>query len=955
MKKLLAVLLALVGSFVLAGPTYAAQAQQGASGDQPPGSAASAAAPGTLPVMPSGKSVMQNPTTYTNPISLTQGSERILTAGEPVIKIIGGDYYLFTRGRRGYWWSPDFVNWNYVNAPNLLGGIVGMTEIDGKLYNYAGNTNNRVMTTDDPKSGIWYEAGTFSSNNYGDASMLYDEQSGRLFMYYGWSQILGIRVVELDKHTFKEISKPQVVLWGDPHNHGWETRYSNDLIFPFFSDRQYRPQEYGWTEGPHPLKYNGKYYVLYSSIGLEFGSYAQGVYVADDPLGPYVYDQHNPLTRMISGSAPGAGHGSFFQDKQGKLWTIAMVAFTQNGGNGNTLMSLFPTDVDKEGVMHGNVEYGDYPQYLPGVKKDPITENFTGWTLLSLNKRVETSSRTVDYWPALAVDQNGKTFWSAETGNPGEYMTVDLGKSSDIRGLQIQWDRAGATGNQALTRYESYTVEVSDDKQNWTQVVDKSNNPQDLKSDYIELPTAVTGRYVRVTNVFTPDNGKFAIKEFRVFGNPDSSTYTKVRPSQLMAVRNQIDRRQADLLWQPVDGADGYIVRFGIEPNKLYQSEMVYGKNALNINSLNVDPEYYFEVEAFSSGTPQYVENPFETRGRGAELDLIKQPTGGTRTTSRQMTYETYGRDEKYVFDGITPGTYTLNHTYGVGIWGPQQLTADQLIGTDTTKPTVTALDLTQFGNGSTQWGTIEVRVYPGPASGRIEVTFHYTAAHRADQAITFDPLTDKPFGAAPFKVSAASNAGLPVRFTASGACTVTDDTVTLTRPGTCTVTASQSGDADHNPAPGVSRSFEVVGASQEGSVGGNVPATLALTLGAPASFGAFTPGVSRPYETTMTAAVTSTAGDATLSITDPSQSATGRLVNGSYALAERLQVRADGNAFAPLSTTAGSPLALLSYGAPVSNGSASIAFRQEIGSGEALRTGAYGKSLTMTLSTTTP
>ena len=74
-----------------------------------------------------------------------------------------------------------------------------MTEIDGKLYNYAGNTNNRVMTTDDPKSGIWYDAGTFSSNNYGDASMLYDQDTGRLFMYYGWSQVLGIRVVELDK------------------------------------------------------------------------------------------------------------------------------------------------------------------------------------------------------------------------------------------------------------------------------------------------------------------------------------------------------------------------------------------------------------------------------------------------------------------------------------------------------------------------------------------------------------------------------------------------------------------------------------------------------------------------------------------------------------------------------------------------------------------------------------
>jgi xylan 1,4-beta-xylosidase len=751
MRRIPSVLVATVGSLVLAGSlfTSGADGQPAAKtagksatsiSDQPAAStlAASAAAaqaapapqapsaPGTLPVTPSGKSVMQNPTTYTNPISLTQGSERILTAGEPVIKIFDGDYYLFTRGRKGYWWSSDFKDWNYVDAPNLLGGIVGMTEIDGKLYNYAGNTNNRVMTTDDPKTGIWYDAGTFSSNNYGDASMLYDEDTGRLFMYYGWSQILGIRVVELDKHTFKEISKPQVVLWGDPHNHGWETRYSEDLIFPYFTDRQYRPQEYGWTEGPHPLKYNGKYYVLYSSIGLEFASYAQGVYVADDPMGPYHYDEHNPLTRMVSGSAPGAGHGSFFQDKQGKLWTVAMVAFTQNGGAGNTLMSLFPTDVDAKGVMHGNVEYGDYPQYLPGVKKNPIKDNFTGWTLLSLNKKVTTSSTTVDYWPALAVDQDGKTFWSAQTGDPGEFMTVDLGKVSDVRGIQLQWDKAGVRGTGSLTRYESYTVQVSDDNQNWTTVIDKSNNPQDLQSDYVELPSSVKARYVKVTNVFTPDSGKFAIKEFRVFGNPGSSTFTTVPKGQVMAVRDQVDRRRADLLWKPVEGAEGYVVRYGIEPKKLYQSEMVYGKNSLAIKSLNVDPEYYFQVEAFSSGTPRYVENPFETRGRGAELDFTRQPTGGARTTEKVMTYETYGRDEKYVFNNVTPGTYTLRHTYGVGIWGPQELTADQLIGTGT-QPTYTALNLTQFGNGETQWGTIEVRVYPGATAGRVEVTFHYT------------------------------------------------------------------------------------------------------------------------------------------------------------------------------------------------------------------------------------
>ncbi len=676
------------------------------------------------PVTPTGKSFIHNPTTYTNPISLTQGSERVLTSGEPIIRVFNDDYYLTVRGRRGYWWSPDFVDWTYVDAPNLLGGIPGFVEIDGKLYNYAGNTNNRVMTTDDPKSGIWYQAGTFSSNNYGDASMLYDEETGRLFMYYGWSQLLGIRVVELDKKTFKEIGEPVVCLWGDPYTHGWETRYAADNIYPLFSHRQYRTQEYGWTEGGHPLKYNGKYYLMYASIGLEFYSYGHGVYVADDPMGPYVYDEHNPLTLKTTGVAPGAGHGSIFLDKQGKVWTVCMLPYALNGASGHTLMSLYPTDVDAEGVMHGKVEFGDYPQYLPGVKENPIEDNFTGWVLLSLDKRVETSSTYEapdgQYWPAFAVDEDPKSYWSAQTGDPGEYMTVDLGEVSDIRGIQILWDRTDRYS--ASDRYRSYIVEVSNDNQNWTTIIDKSNNPQDLPSDYIELPDAVNARYVKLTNVYMP-SGRFAVKALRVFGNPEEATFTKV--DNVMAVRNKLDRRYAHLLWEQVDGAEGYVVRYGIEPDKLYNSYMIYWDNYLDVPSLNVNPEYYFEVEAFSSGTPRYVENTFETRGRGAELQFTRQPTEGPRSTDYVMTYETYGRDEVYVFDNITPGTYTLTHRYGVGIWGPKQLTEEQLIGTGT-EPTVTDLNLTQFGVGSTQWGTIEVRVYPGETSGRVEVTFHY-------------------------------------------------------------------------------------------------------------------------------------------------------------------------------------------------------------------------------------
>ena len=65
--------------------------------------------------------------------------------------------------------------------------------------------------------------------------------------------------------------------------------------------------------------------------------------------------------------------------------------------------------------------------------------------------------------------------------------------------------------------------------------------------------------------------------------------------------------------------------------------------------------------------------------------------------------------------------------------------------------------------------------------------------------------------------------------------------------------------------------------------VGGTVPATLALTLGGPVSFGAFTPGVAREYTASTTANVISTALDATLTVSDP-----GHLMNGTFALPSR-------------------------------------------------------------------
>ena len=253
-----------------------------------------------------------------------------------------------------------------------------------------------VATSDRPEGPFVPEESYIPGSHSMDPCVFIDDD-GRVYMYYGWSQLLPIQVVELDpRNGFKEKGKPVVCFFGDPENNGFERRRKEDVIFPFFNHRPYFPEEIPWIEGPWMVKHNGKYYLQYAAIGLEFLSYSHGVYVSDSPMGPFQYSQHNPLTFKTTGFAPGAGHGSTFHDKKGNLWTICMIPsyFGQRGGGE---LALYPTAVDAQGVMHSNTAFGDYPQFYPGIKENPVDDNFSGWMLLSNRKYVETSSTLEDF------------------------------------------------------------------------------------------------------------------------------------------------------------------------------------------------------------------------------------------------------------------------------------------------------------------------------------------------------------------------------------------------------------------------------------------------------------------------------------------------------------------------------------------------------------------------------
>ena len=846
--------------------------------------------------------------TFANPLDVLVGHERGVRGGEPVVLIYKDDYYLFVSHRRGYWYSPDFQNWTYVDAPNYPAGVVSVVEFQGELIGCSMNNRN-VYKAIDPKAGTWEKIGELSSDRYGDANLFAD--GDRLYLYFGWSQIMPFQVVELDTKTFKEKAEPIPLFFSDIKNHGFEARKPEDVIYSIFGGRRdYGPEEFPWIEGPWMTKHNGKYYLQYAAIGLEFISYSHGVYVSDSPTGPFTYSEHNPLTFKTSGFEVGAGHGSTFHDKKGNLWTICMIpAHYGENGRGSEL-AIFPTAVDKDGVMYSDTAYGDYPQYFPNDRKVGGADNYTDWKLLSYKKRTEVSSTAANHPAVNALDEDFLTCWAAETSNPGEYFMVDLGGEASINAIQLNWDQVrapqattggnrpagqggapaggfggfggfggggpgvgagaapggapaggfggfggfgggapaggpgagagaapggapaggqggfggfgggapaggfggfggfggGAPGAGAApggapaggapaggfggfggfgggapagaapaggapaggqggnrprpqgqggapaggmggfgggmmggmggmfgggrttgpdTRYQCYKVEVSTDGTNWTTVIDKPENNLELKHDYNEFEKPVKARYVKVTNIATYDNSLFAIKDLRIFGTTDKMKTTKV--TDFKAVRNPDDLREANLLWTPVEGADGYVVRYGIEPNKLYNSYIVYGDNKLYMHSLNTAPEkYYFEVEAFSSGLPQYRENPLATIGTGAELQLGGGRGGGMggfssyNQAGNTIVMLKEGVDE-YVFEDITPGNWNLTHSYGPNLWRGE-LTEKELISNEDNPKATLDVPLTKLGVGTKVTGTLRMKVIPGKEKGKIVV-----------------------------------------------------------------------------------------------------------------------------------------------------------------------------------------------------------------------------------------
>ncbi len=510
------------------------------------------------------------------------------SGADPAVVKFRNEYYMFVTRSLGYWHSTDLLNWTFItpekwyfqgsNAP------AAHNYKDSVLY-VAGDPSGSmsVLYTDNPKKGDW-KAVPAIINNLQDPGLFIDDD-GKGYVFWGSSNVFPIRAKTLDiEKRFRPSDSTYTLFNLDAKKHGWER----------FGENHSDTVRGGFIEGGWMTKYNNKYYLEYASPGTQWNVYGDGVYIGDSPLGPYRYMPNNPFSYKPGGFMNGAGHGSTVIGPNDMYWHFASMALAVNI-RWERRLCMYPTFFDKDGLMYSNNSFGDYPHFAPAIAGK--AGEFAGWMVLSYNKPVEVSSTLDTFLKSNIVDENAKTFWVAKNNDDKQWIQIDLVKPGKVFAIQVNYhDHQSNLYGRIPGLHHRYLIEGSMDGQNWKVLVDRKNNYKDVPNDYIELGSPQTVRYVRYKNIHVP-TPHLSISDLRVFGLGEGKAPAIVKN---FSVKRFKDRRDAMITWDKQPGAQGYNVLWGIAPDKLYSSWMVYEKNSLLLKSLTVDQQYYFSIEAFN-------------------------------------------------------------------------------------------------------------------------------------------------------------------------------------------------------------------------------------------------------------------------------------------------------------------------------------------------------------------
>lgn len=521
-------------------------------------------------------------------------------AADPVIVLYKDRYYLFASHSSGYWHSPDLKNWNYVGSKNLKtveSWAPAVIVYKNAIY-YLAMGEKRIYKSTNPEQDQWEEV-LSKSEAFGDPAFFQDND-GRVYLYYGCSDHAPIKGVEVDPEDgFKAISNEVDLIPHHADRLGWEV----------FGEKNEITDKPGWNEAPCITRHGNYYYLQYSAPGTEFTSYCTGVYVSKNPLGPYQCMNGAPFSIKPGGFITGAGHGHPFQDRYGNEWYVSTMIVAAKD-HFERRIGLFPAYY-KNGYAHGITDYTDFPFVLPDKKMDfSKTSLSAGMNLLSYGKSVKASSAYPAHEPEKASDENIKTSWSAASGKKDEWLQMDLGQIMNLSALQICFADEGFQTyrrDQNIPVYQ-YIVEYSTDGAQWEILVDRSNNTRDQIYELVALEKDVKARFVRVRNTKEFHTGRFSIADMRLFGKGNNKKPKSVSNFQ---AKRENDRRRIEFSWEAQQPTTGYVIRWGASPEQINNAVMVYGHEA-EFGFLDRDLTYYVTIEAFNESGRSKRSNPIK-------------------------------------------------------------------------------------------------------------------------------------------------------------------------------------------------------------------------------------------------------------------------------------------------------------------------------------------------------
>jgi xylan 1,4-beta-xylosidase len=248
--------------------------------------------------------------------------------------------------------------------------------------------------------------------------------------------------------------------------------------------------------------------------------------------------------------------------------------------------------------MYTDTVLGDYPRLLPVGPRDHAASTLAGWMLLTNRTPARASSSRSGHGVEAAFDEDIRTYWAAATGGPDEWLETDMGDLRTVYALQVNFaeHEAGLFGRVTGVCHR-YRVLYSQDGKIWEVLADRTAPHEDLTHEYFEFERPLAARFIRLENVAVP-GGALAVSGLRVFGAGNGQPPGPV--DNFSVQRDPNDGRRVVLSWPRSAGAAGYVVRFGIAPDKLYLHVQVEAGASLEIRSLNREAPYTFTIDSYN-------------------------------------------------------------------------------------------------------------------------------------------------------------------------------------------------------------------------------------------------------------------------------------------------------------------------------------------------------------------